>query len=106
MSGSSATLFEISVLQRFQFLFFCEDSAPVGQVGVREFPITSHFSPITLVAACRAVFLVAIIQFLSRAIPPWTQIFLAKSSLAHSFPALYAKGDCKTQNEESSGETL
>jgi hypothetical protein len=43
-------------LQWFQFLFFCEDSAPVGQVGVREFPITSHFSPITLVAACRAVF--------------------------------------------------
>jgi hypothetical protein len=40
------------------------------------------------------------------AIPPWTQIFLAKSSLAHTFRALYAKGDCKTQNEESSGETL
>jgi hypothetical protein len=46
----------LSVLQWFQFLFFCEDSAPVGQVGVREFPITSNFSPITLVAACRAVF--------------------------------------------------
>jgi hypothetical protein len=51
-------------------------------------------------------FLVAIMQFLSRLFLPQAQIFLAKPSLAHSFPALYAKGDCKTQNEESSGETL
>jgi hypothetical protein len=34
------------------------------------------------------------------------QILLAKSGLAHIFPALYAKGDCETQNKESSGETL
>jgi len=34
------------------------------------------------------------------------QILLAKSGLAHTFPALYAKGDCETQNKESSGETL
>jgi hypothetical protein len=46
----------IFVLHWFQFLFFCEDSPSVGQVGVRESPVTSHFSPITLVAACRAVF--------------------------------------------------
>src|SRR5260221_14679099 len=51
----TSIFFVTSVQQWFQFLFFCEDSAPVGQVGVREFPITSHFSPITLVAACRAV---------------------------------------------------
>jgi hypothetical protein len=37
-------------------LVFCEDSPSVGQVGVRESQVTSHFSPITLVAACRAVF--------------------------------------------------
>jgi hypothetical protein len=35
-----------------------------------------------------------------------TQILLAKSGLAHTFPALYAKGDCETQNKESGGETL
>jgi hypothetical protein len=35
-----------------------------------------------------------------------TEISLANPSLAHTFPALYAKGDCKTQNEESSGEAL
>ena len=46
----------IFVLHWFQFLFFCEDSPSVGQVGVRESQVTSHFSPITLVAACRAVF--------------------------------------------------
>jgi GxxExxY protein len=34
------------------------------------------------------------------------KISLANLGLAHSFPALYAKGDCETQNEESSGETL
>jgi len=47
----------IFVLHWFQFLFFCEDSPSVGQVGVRESPVTSHQSPITLVAACRAVIL-------------------------------------------------
>ena len=50
----------MSFVTRFRFLFFCEDSPSVGQVGVRESPITSHLSPITLVAACRAVFFVAI----------------------------------------------
>jgi hypothetical protein len=34
------------------------------------------------------------------------QILLAKFGLAHTFPALYAKGDCETQNKESGGETL
>jgi hypothetical protein len=38
--------------------------------------------------------------------PLGTQILLAKSGLAHTFPALYAKGDCETQNKESGGETL
>jgi hypothetical protein len=31
------------VLPWFQFLFFCEDSPSVGQVGVHESPVTSHF---------------------------------------------------------------
>ena len=31
-------------LNWFLFLFFCEDSPSVGQVGVRESPITSHQS--------------------------------------------------------------
>src|ERR1700704_4169936 len=43
-------------------LVFCEDSPSVGQVGVRESQVTSHFSPITLVAACRAVFLLRLLS--------------------------------------------
>jgi hypothetical protein len=40
--------------------FLSEDSPSVEQVGVHESPVTSHFSPITLVATCHAVFLAAI----------------------------------------------
>ncbi len=34
------------------FLFFCEDSPSIGQVDVRESPVTSHFSLWLFQAAC------------------------------------------------------
>jgi len=39
-------------------------------------------------------------------LPLASQILLAKSGPAHTFRALYAEGDCETQNKESGGETL
>jgi hypothetical protein len=46
----------IFVLHWFQFLFFCEDSPSVGQVGVRESPVTSHQSLwLRLAALCSFV---------------------------------------------------
>ncbi len=53
------------VLHWFRFLFFCEDSPSVGQVGVCESSVTARLSPITLFAVCRAVPLLRKASYLS-----------------------------------------
>jgi hypothetical protein len=54
ISGTWQTVVAICT-KLIRILVFWEDSSSVGQGGVSESPITSHVSPITLAAACRAV---------------------------------------------------
>jgi len=55
LRGKGPSAFATFTLHWLEILFFREDSPSVEQVGVRESPVTTHLSPLTLFPACRAV---------------------------------------------------